>query len=79
MKKKNMLMFLSLLLTITLITTGCGKEIDIKLFKPIEKQKELTGTLQEFDKDKLTITTEDAQETTIERSNISSMKRAFKW
>ena len=30
MKKKNMLMFLSLLLTITLITTGCGKEIEIK-------------------------------------------------
>lgn len=56
-----------------------GKEIDIKLFKPIEKQKELTGTLQEFDKDKLTIATEDAQELTIERSNISSMKRAFKW
>ena len=31
MKKKNMLMFLSLLLTITLITTGCGKEIEINL------------------------------------------------
>ena len=38
MKKKNMLMFLSLLLTITLITTGCGKEIEIqKIYKEIEK------------------------------------------
>lgn len=56
-----------------------GKEIDIKLFKPLNKQKELTGALQEFDKDKITITTENEEKITIERTNISSMKRTFKW
>lgn len=56
-----------------------GKEIDIKLFKPIDKEKELMGTLKKFDQDTITIETEERQEITIERKNISSMKRAFKW
>lgn len=55
-----------------------GKDINIKLFKPIDKQKELTGTLQNFNKEQITLLI-DNQEVTIERNNISSMKRAFKW
>lgn len=52
--------------------------INIKLFKAIDKQKELTGTLQKFDKEQITLLI-DNQEIIIERNNISSMKRAFKW
>lgn len=55
-----------------------GKDINIKLFKAIDKQKELTGSLQKFDKEQITLLI-DNQEVTIERNNISSMKRAFKW
>lgn len=56
-----------------------NKEIYIKLFKPIEKEKEFTGILKEFNKESITIEIKEQKELTIERSNISSMKRAFKW
>lgn len=55
-----------------------NKDIDVKLFKPINKQKELTGKLKEFNKDTLTLLVEN-EEIKLERNNISSMKRVFKW
>lgn len=55
-----------------------GKDIDIKLFKMLNKQKELTGTLKKFDSNIITILVED-KEIAIERANISSMKISFKW
>lgn len=55
-----------------------NKEIDVRLFKPIEKQKEITGKLKKFDTQTLTLLVEN-QEIIIERTNISSMKRTFKW
>ena len=55
-----------------------GKDIDVKLFKPLNKQKELEGNLKQFDEKTITLII-DEEEITIERSNISSMKRAFKW
>lgn len=56
-----------------------GQEINIKLFKQINKQKELTGILNSFNKETITINIEKGQNITIERKNISSIKRAFKW
>lgn len=55
-----------------------NKDIDVKLFKPINKQKELVGRLKEFNKDTLTLLVEN-EKIKLERNNISSMKRAFKW
>ena len=55
-----------------------GKDIDVKLFKPLNKQKELEGNLKQFDEKTNTLIINE-EEITIERSNISSMKRAFKW
>ena len=55
-----------------------GKDIDVKLFKPLNKQKELEGNLKQFDEKTITLIINE-EEITIERSNISSMKRAFKW
>ena len=49
-----------------------------KLFKPLNKQKELEGNLKQFDEKTITLIINE-EEITIERSNISSMKRAFKW
>ena len=54
------------------------KDIVVKLFKPIDKLKELTGELIKFDEETITLLIE-GKEITIERKNISSMKRAFKW
>lgn len=54
------------------------KEIYVKLFKPIENKRELTGILKAFNTDTITII-EEEKEITIERKDISSMKRAFKW
>ncbi len=55
-----------------------GKEINIKLFKAIEKQKEVTGILKSFDEANIIIETE-TQELSIERKNISLMKLDYKW
>lgn len=55
-----------------------NKEIDVKLFKPMDKQKEITGELKKYDKDTLTLSVKE-KEIIIERSNISSMKRVYKW
>ena len=57
-----------------------GKEVNIKLFKPLDnKEKEITGILKSFDKDNINIELDDKSEITIQRSNISSIKWAFKW
>lgn len=55
-----------------------GKDINVRLFKPINKQKELTGTLQKFDDEQVVLLINE-EEITINRENISSMKRAYKW
>ena len=57
-----------------------GKEVNIKLYKPLEnKEKEITGILRAFDKEKVKIKTDQNEEITIPRNNISSIKWAFKW
>ena len=55
-----------------------GKEVEIKLFKPIEKKKELIGILEKYDENNiyLQINTETVQ---IERKNISLVKLKYNW
>ena len=55
-----------------------GKEIEIKLFKPIEKQKEYIGILQKWDENTIYLQIEE-NEIQIERKNISLMKLKFNW
>lgn len=55
-----------------------GKEIEIKLFKPIEKQKELTGVLNKYDEKNIYIQL-PKEEIQIERKNISLMKLKYNW
>ena len=40
-----------------------GEEVEIKTYKPIERQKEFIGILKAFDKDTVTIGTENGSET----------------
>lgn len=54
-----------------------GKLIDIKLYKPIEKCKEFTGVLKSYDNGTVTITLDDGNEMTFEKSNLAMIRLAF--
>jgi len=55
-----------------------GNLIEVKLFKPIEKQKLIQGILKDFNKENLTIQTKD-ENIEIERKNISVIKTVYEW
>lgn len=53
-----------------------GKEVEIKLFKPIDKCKEFTGVLEGFDEHTLVLM-ENGSKKTFERSQIALIRLAF--
>ena len=53
-----------------------GEEVEIKLFKPIEKRKEFSGTLDAFDENSITIT-EDGTQQTFARADIALIRLAL--
>ena len=53
-----------------------GKEIEVRTFRAIDKQKEFTGILKEFNKDSFTIVIED-NEMTFQRSETALVRLAF--
>ena len=55
-----------------------GNEISIKLFKAIDKQKELIGILEEYNKDELTIKVDD-KTLKINLKDIAIAKTVFNW
>lgn len=57
-----------------------GKEIEIKLFKPLNESKEWIGILENFDNEKVVIkNVENDEKIEIDRKNISLMKQKFNW
>ena len=54
-----------------------GKEVDIRLYRARDKQKDFTGILTEDDKDSVTIETEDETRLTFERADIALIRLAF--
>ena len=54
-----------------------GKEVDIKLYKAVENQKDYTGVLEAYDKDTVTIGLEDGTRITFERPSIALIRLAF--
>ena len=54
-----------------------GKEVEVKLFKAVDKEKEFSGTLERFDKDVLVLKLEDGTAMDIDRKNIALIKLAF--
>ena len=55
-----------------------GEEVEIKLYKPIEKKKELIGLLEDFDADNLYVTLEDSEEPlAVSRKNIAMVRLTF--
>ena len=54
-----------------------GKDVEIRLYKAIDKQKEFTVTLTSYDADSVTLTMEDGSERTFEKSGIALIRLAF--
>ena len=51
-----------------------GDEVEIKLFKAVDKQKEFTGYLERFDENSIVISDEQENELEFDRSNIASVR-----
>ena len=56
-----------------------GNEVEIKLFKPINKQKEFIGILEDFSEDVITLKLENDENINIDRKDISLIKTTFNW
>lgn len=56
-----------------------GKEVEIKLFRPMEKQKEFVGFLQSFDGNTVVIKDETDAVIEIERNNIANIRLAVRF
>lgn len=54
-----------------------GEEVEIRTYRAIEKQKEFTGVLKEYDKDSVTIAYEDDTTQTFLKSDIALIRLAL--
>lgn len=54
-----------------------GEEVEIRIYRMIDRQKEFTGILKSYDKETVTIEMEDTQERTFEKSEIALIRLAF--
>ena len=54
-----------------------GRDVDIRTFKPVDKEKDFTGELRAYDADTVTILTAGGEELRILRSNIAMIRLAF--
>lgn len=54
-----------------------GEEVEIRTYRPIDRQKEFTGILKAYDKDTVTIVYEDDTEQIFERSQIALIRLAL--
>lgn len=54
------------------------KEVQIKLFKPIEKNKQYIGKLKDFNKDIIILEIKN-NNINFERKNISQIKTIYNW
>jgi len=62
----------------THLEENIGTEVEIKLFKPINNQKVLSGILKQFDKEKIYIE-QNEEEQEIERKQIAQIKTKYNW
>ena len=54
-----------------------GESVEVKLFRALNKQKEFTGILKEWDKETVTLEFEDGAVLTIPRADIALIRLAF--
>lgn len=54
-----------------------GKDVEVRLYKPLNKQKEYRGALKSYDADTVTITLEDGGDLPLAKSDIALIRLAF--
>lgn len=54
-----------------------GKEVEIRTYRPIERQKEFCGVLSAYDENSVTIELEDHTTQTFQRGDIALIRLAF--
>ena len=54
-----------------------GEEVEIRTYRMIDKQKEFTGILKDYDENTVTITLADETEKTFEKGDIALIRLAF--
>ena len=54
-----------------------GEQVDIKLYRAIDRQKDFTGALSAYDDETVTIQYEDGSESTFDRKDIALIRLAF--
>ena len=54
-----------------------GREVEVRLYKAIDRQKEFYGVLHAYDENSVTIITEDGSEQTFEKADIALIRLAF--
>ena len=54
-----------------------GEEVEIRTYRAIDRQKEFTGILKEYDENTVTIVYEDETEQTFERADIALIRLAL--
>lgn len=55
-----------------------GKLIELRLYQPVDRKKEMTATLVSYDKDTVTVS-DEGTEYVLEKKNISLIRQAFIW
>ncbi len=61
------------------LTDNIGNEVEIRLFKPVNKQKEFVGILKSFNNEEILLTISEDEEITLNRKDISLIKTVFDW
>ncbi len=56
-----------------------GKEIEIRLYKSFEHEKEFRGILKSWTKGSVTIITEEGRELSFQRKELALVREAFDW
>lgn len=54
-----------------------GEKVEVKTYKPIEKQKEFSGILKAFDQESITIEPEESESIIFARSDVALIKLAL--
>ena len=54
-----------------------GEEVEIRTYRMIDKQKEFTGILKDYDEDTVTITFADETDKTFDKDDIALIRLAF--
>lgn len=54
-----------------------GEEVEVRTYKPINKQKEFIGLLEAWDKETVTLQLEGGEKLTLNRAEIAIIRQAF--